>query len=403
MKKTILLAISLSLSASLQAQQTIKQFIDLRSNGVNSTEILMRKLDSVNYNSLYSNNLGFGLYNSSSNKTNFFINYADNIGIGTLEPQQKLDVRGNAIINGALISTIADQNIGGTIQIDNPAKTTNGTANSWKIYNMGGGYGNSLQFWAYDVPGCNGGMCANKFTLMDNGNVGIGTANPTALLQIGDFKSAYQSKQVIIPGVYNFERLQLGQLGNGNAALEMVNHNSVDNSYGIKLMTNIDNGGPGLQFQYAKSKSSYETLEYQTAMFLDLNGQIGIGTLSPQEKLTVAGTIGAREIKVSASSGADFVFEPGYQLPDLAELEKFVKTNKHLPEIPTAKQMVDHGVNLGELNIKLLEKVEELTLHLIEKDKELKNDASLIKNQQVQIDGLKKDYLELKEYLLKKK
>ena len=63
------------------------------------------------------------------------------------------------------------------------------------------------------------------------------------------------------------------------------------------------------------------------------------------------------------------MFEPGYKLPELAELEKFVKTNKHLPEIPSAKYMIENGVSLGELNIKLLQKVEELTLHLIEKDK----------------------------------
>jgi len=105
------------------------------------------------------------------------------------------------------------------------------------------------------------------------------------------------------------------------------------------------------------------------------NGNVGIGTANPQDKLTVAGNIGAREIKVSTNAGADFVFEPDYKLPDLTALEKFVKTNKHLPGIPTAKQMVENGVNLGELNIKLLQKVEELTLHLIEKEKQLEIQA----------------------------
>ncbi|MGQ7855246.1 hypothetical protein ACUN24_13510 [Pedobacter sp. WC2501] len=116
------------------------------------------------------------------------------------------------------------------------------------------------------------------------------------------------------------------------------------------------------------------------------NGSVGIGTTNPQEKLTVAGKIGAREIKVSTNAGADFVFEPDYRLPALAALEKFVKTNKHLPEIPTAKQMVDNGLNLGELNIKLLQKVEELTLHLIEKEKQLNSEKATNKKQQQQID-----------------
>ncbi|MFD2581611.1 hypothetical protein ACFSR6_03855 [Pedobacter vanadiisoli] len=104
-------------------------------------------------------------------------------------------------------------------------------------------------------------------------------------------------------------------------------------------------------------------------------GNVGIGTTNPTDMLTVAGKIGAREIKVSTNAGADFVFEADYKLTDLTELEKFVKTNKHLPGIPTAKQMVENGVNLGELNIKLLQKVEELTLHLIEKEKQLEMQA----------------------------
>ena len=110
-------------------------------------------------------------------------------------------------------------------------------------------------------------------------------------------------------------------------------------------------------------------------------GNVGIGTTNPTDMLTVAGKIGAREIKVSTNAGADFVFEPDYKLTDLAALEKFVKTNKHLPEIPTAKEMVENGVNLGELNIKLLQKVEELTLHLIEKDKQMNTLQAVVDEQ----------------------
>jgi hypothetical protein len=128
-------------------------------------------------------------------------------------------------------------------------------------------------------------------------------------------------------------------------------------------------------------------------------GNVGIGTINPTDKLTVAGKIGAREIKVTTNAGADFVFEPGYKLPALTELEQFVKANKHLPEIPTAQQMVKEGVNLGELNIKLLQKVEELTLHLIEKEKQLEKQTQTNQQQQVQIDQVMKELISIKENL----
>jgi hypothetical protein len=100
------------------------------------------------------------------------------------------------------------------------------------------------------------------------------------------------------------------------------------------------------------------------------NGYVGIGTVSPGYKLDVIGTIRAREIKVDLT-GADFVFENEYKLMPLTELEKFIKINKHLPEIATAKEMQESGANLGDLNTKLLQKIEELTLYTIEQNKKL--------------------------------
>ncbi|MEE1945890.1 hypothetical protein VRU48_12285 [Pedobacter sp. KR3-3] len=94
MKNTILLASLLTVSTVLKAQQTVNQTINVMSNGINSTELLLYKQDNTNYHSLYSNSTGIGLFNSTSNKTNFFINYADNIGIGTTTPNEKLSVNG---------------------------------------------------------------------------------------------------------------------------------------------------------------------------------------------------------------------------------------------------------------------------------------------------------------------
>jgi len=105
-----------------------------------------------------------------------------------------------------------------------------------------------------------------------------------------------------------------------------------------------------------------------------VEGRMGIGVKSPSCELDVVGTIKANEIKVIAQT-ADFVFEPDYNLRPLNEVEVFVKENKHLPEIPSAKQMETEGVNVAEMNKLLLQKVEELTLYLLEQNKKM-NDQS---------------------------
>lgn len=70
----------------------------------------------------------------------------------------------------------------------------------------------------------------------DGSNVGIGTTSPSTALQIGVFGDAPASHQLFIPGIYNFEQVRLGQIGNGNSALEMVNHNATSTAYGFKFL-----------------------------------------------------------------------------------------------------------------------------------------------------------------------
>lgn len=106
-------------------------------------------------------------------------------------------------------------------------------------------------------------------------------------------------------------------------------------------------------------------------------GNVGIGTPLTQNpnnyKLAVKGKLGAQEVQIENNSltWSDFVFNDDYKLMSLEELESYIKANKHLPEIPTAQEVKENGILLGEMNAKLLQKIEELTLHLIELKKEV--------------------------------
>jgi hypothetical protein len=101
------------------------------------------------------------------------------------------------------------------------------------------------------------------------------------------------------------------------------------------------------------------------------NGNVGIGTATPNAKLAVNGNIRAKEIKVENANWPDYVFAEGYQLPSLQQTEKHIKEKGHLPGIPSAEEVKTNGVDLGDMNARLLQKLEEVTLHLIKQEKEL--------------------------------
>jgi hypothetical protein len=114
---------------------------------------------------------------------------------------------------------------------------------------------------------------------------------------------------------------------------------------------------------------------YNVKMSILTNGNVGVGTVNPDSKLTVAGNIHAQEVKVTARAGEvpDYVFANDYKLKSLEEVERYIKQNSHLPEIPSAKEIEKNGLMLAEMNLSLLKKMEEMTLYMIEQNKRIKD------------------------------
>jgi len=286
-----------------------------------------------------------------------------NVGIGMVATQ-KLSVAG-------IILSSLGSNEGGALWLENPSKTASDLAYRWSIYNMTGLYGNSLQFWSYNHDNS---ITGPKFAISDNGNVGIGTTDPKAKLDVAG--------NMLLKSVLT-NTSPRPSLSTQPLSGEIRSYSQSGYAYNDGLLRLSAGAGTTPAIMSYIDISSYSTIPdmdqnivFGTAgeekMRIHKNGNIGIGTATPNEKLTVNGKIRAREIKVEGTNWPDYVFEKNYQIASLGELEKYIKTNKHLPEMPGAKEVESNGVELGTLVKKLLKNQEELTLHLIAQEKIIK-------------------------------
>lgn len=116
-------------------------------------------------------------------------------------------------------------------------------------------------------------------------------------------------------------------------------------------------------------------------IYTNLSGKVGIGTASPDEMLTVKGAVRAEEVIVNLTiPGPDYVFEEDYSLMPIDDLEKYIAHYKHLPEIPSAKTLETKGINLSEMNMLILKKVEEMALYVIDHEERISNLENKITN-----------------------
>ena len=290
------------------------------------------------------------------------------IGIGTTTPQTKLDIQAgtaNAITQSIFAGISSGDWLGLHIGYGEAGNT--GYRKAGIIFERTGAAAQGKLHLVNNIvaDGSSMALADAKLTISDNGNVGIGTTTPLVKLQtIGDYSLPATS----------------GTTCNGMFLVGGLNH---------CIFMGVSSSSPYGGWLQVQDKTN---LALNYPLLLNPNGgNVGIGTTTPGNyKLNVSGRIRADEVVVN-TDGADYVFGPEYKLPTLSEVEYFIKENNHLPDLASATEMKENGMNVSDMQTKLLQKIEELTLYIIDQNKKndfqsneidlLKKEISLLKNQ----------------------
>ncbi|WP_285060267.1 hypothetical protein [Pedobacter ginsengisoli] len=213
---------------------------------------------------------------------------------------------------------------------------------------------------------------AQTNTFPTTGKVGVGTTSPASLLHLNGTSTTNASGDVILILQAAHSSSTIGSGG----IVKFTNNVASANVASIRTYTE---GASNVSLRF---QTGYGTGALTDRMTISNSGNVGIGTTTPAEKLSVKGKIRAQEVKVEMANWADFVFAKDFKLPTLKETEKHIQEKGHLPGIPSAAEVEKNGIELGDMNKKLLQKIEELTLYLIEQEKKIQTLNNQVENLQ---------------------
>jgi len=183
-----------------------------------------------------------------------------------------------------------------------------------------------------------------------------------------------------------------GQSADSKSILKLSRNGTLNHSYNENAEFRLGHGGNSIYGSklelYINGASNNNSIPDQHVMTWNYNGNVGIGISNPKNKLDVKGTIHSQEVKVDMLEWSDFVFKKEYNLPTLEQVEKHIAEKGHLENIPSEEEVLKNGINLGEMNAKLLQKIEELTLYIIEQDKKTENLKMVISKQNERLEKL---------------
>ena len=299
----------------------------------------------------------------------------DRLGVGTTTPSAALHVIGDLKLtdngnNITIKSTSVSADFSTTSRrfvFDKPVHSSQGFAST---------YGTDLTLSTYTTP---------RVTISDStGYVGIGTANPQEMLHVNGYIRGHAPNGEIIIRT-NSGTTQIGASNDAYShfltTLPGFYFNAPLTIYGGKIRS------------YLNDDLKLNTFSTTRMTILSSNGNVGIGKDAPQYKLDVAGKIHSDtlvtsivqadevqsdslrtgviktgEVFIESVYGADFVFDDTYKLRSLQEVSEYIQNNKHLPELQSAVDMQQNGINMSDFQIQLLQKIEELTLYIIRQE-----------------------------------